>query len=553
MTEKLEQLLRVVCPNEDESTIGVILLDKDVGRCAVSLQDAVERALGELRAVARDPGIGGESANFPVSQSDAVDVPEASAADGGVVVEAPEAAVNEPIVTPMVVAEATPPDGAPLGYPPMAMNLPAPNSPETRMPPVADRRPSKEAPAKAAGAGHVTRFTLRNMRQGEHGEVELTVSPDLPSFELVDVRIPLELGLIADLATRRISGTPQASGDFVVSIQFRNPAKPELGVRTASVPLLVNADPKLLWKDLPSDTTDKYWKQDRAQQLIKGPTKNLAAARQRGRSHAHVGSFCDDDYHIAYLQNGWYVNVVADGAGSAKYSRHGSKIACVAAGELLRELLSAEPGDAVVAAARALVAGAPSDTAALENSLRQELYKTVGYAAHAAMRAHSAEVESESEVATLRELSTTLLIGIAREVDGRWLCASYWVGDGAVGVYRAGVGVDVLGEVDSGEYSGQTRFLDASEVSQTALWKRIRHVIVDNFTAFVLMTDGVSDAKFETEAKLMTLAAWDDLWAELQRGAAFEEGDDGIDMRLQAWLDFWSPGNHDDRTISILY
>jgi hypothetical protein len=63
----------------------------------------------------------------------------------------------------------------------------------------------------------------------------------------------------------------------------------------------------------------------------------------------------------------------------------------------------------------------------------------------------------------------------------------------------------------------------------------------------------VSDPKFETEAKLADLSAWDELWDDLQAGAGLSSPDEHPDQRLLEWLDFWSQGNHDDRTIAFIY
>ena len=43
------------------------------------------------------------------------------------------------------------------------------------------------------------------------------------------------------------------------------------------------------------------------------------------------------------------------------------------------------------------------------------------------------------------------------------------------------------------------------------------------------------------------------LWSDLEHAVALQERADGSEQRLLAWLDFWSQGNHDDRTIAILY
>ena len=69
----------------------------------------------------------------------------------------------------------------------------------------------------------------------------------------------------------------------------------------------------------------------------------------------------------------------------------------------------------------------------------------------------------------------------------------------------------------------------------------------------MLMTDGVSDPMFETDANLNKYEKWDALWKNI--GNEVEMIDDNAESKNQLlkWLEFWSQGNHDDRTIAILY
>jgi hypothetical protein len=90
---------------------------------------------------------------------------------------------------------------------------------------------------------------------------------------------------------------------------------------------------------------------------------------------------------------------------------------------------------------------------------------------------------------------------------------------------------------------------------------RLRFSIEDDFTALMLMTDGISDPMFETENNLNSYDKWEAFWNRLQTGFT-DDGISGVELtddneeaqyQLLRWMDFWSPGNHDDRTIAILY
>jgi len=63
------------------------------------------------------------------------------------------------------------------------------------------------------------------------------------------------------------------------------------------------------------------------------------------------------------------------------------------------------------------------------------------------------------------------------------------------------------------------------------------------------MTDGVSDAKFETDAALADAQHWRTFWQDGELQAALAADDPKA--ALHEWLGFWSRGNHDDRTIAF--
>ena len=137
-----------------------------------------------------------------------------------------------------------------------------------------------------------------------------------------------------------ISGTAQPEdikgGDFILFLRY----KPK-GILEGEewlerkLTFILNPDPKTLWKDIPTPRDTEYYKEDSQMQYVKVeekdgvPRKDIVAASQRGRSHAHEGKPRDDHFLLHYCKDTeWYIMAVADGAGSAKYSREGSRIAC---------------------------------------------------------------------------------------------------------------------------------------------------------------------------------------------------------------------------------
>jgi len=88
---------------------------------------------------------------------------------------------------------------------------------------------------------------------------------------------------------------------------------------------------------------------------------------------------------------------------------------------------------------------------------------------------------------------------------------------------------------------------------------RIKYKIADKSAKLILMTDGITDAKFQTDAALDKIEVWNEVMADLagkndeNTKVTLDENLKQSEEELLTWMDFWSPGNHDDRTIAILY
>jgi hypothetical protein len=359
------------------------------------------------------------------------------------------------------------------------------------------------------------------------------VLPEL--HECLTLQQPSGLGLTLETHTGQITGTPLLAGDFNLELTFNS--KTSAARQTCRLSLAVIQDPKNLWKNVPSNPQGLFARPD----SWSGQQRHLLAASKRGRSHAHVGSYRDDDCAIAHLACGWSLLVAADGAGSAHYSRRGAELICRSAQAYLSQQLHEARGlDACVQAF------ASARTPQNHTQLHRQLTALLGGAAHQALLDIQADV-AQTAAAQLKDYASTALIGLYRPFAFGTLCACYWVGDGAAAVYRQGREVIILGAADAGEYAGQTRFLDASTVTHEAQHARTQFALVEDLTAFILMTDGVSDPKFDTETNLHSLPLWDALWAELAPLTRTEDAH----LHLLSWLDFWSQGNHDDRTLVL--
>lgn len=377
-----------------------------------------------------------------------------------------------------------------------------------------------------------------------------------------------ELGLILAIAedgSCTLSGKPVKAGDFTLKLRY-NTIEGE-DASELSIPVAFNPNPRDLWKNIPTNPNIQYFKDDSETAYIKvegvdetSHRKDIVAASQRGRSHAQEGKPRDDHFALYHCPDSdWYIIAVADGAGSAKYSRKGSEIACNTAVEHCIEKLLDNPGfeSAIVEYE------ADKHNAAKRHALTTHVFDVVYRGATKAHEAIKSVADANADF-KLKDFATTLMFAICKKYDFGWFIASFWVGDGAMCLYdEKGGTIKLLGTPDEGEFSGQTRFLTMPEIFRDpdVYQKRLCMSIVPDFTALFLMTDGVSDPMFETDKNLNNYAKWHEFYGLLKSGFP-DDNIGGVDLsdnnesakeQLLNWLNFWSPGNHDDRTIAILY
>lgn len=362
-----------------------------------------------------------------------------------------------------------------------------------------------------------------------------------------------------------VGGKPNQAGDFTLVLRYNtvNGEEPS----ELKIPIAFNPNPRSLWRHIDTDVNIPYYKTDSDKSYIKVaagddgiPKKDIVAASQRGRSHAQEGKARDDHFSLFHCDNSdWYIIAVADGAGSAKYSRKGSEVAC----------------NTVVNHCKNLLADNPAFESAIHEyeTDREDATKRTTLTKHVidiiyngALKAHEAikKVAEVSEELKIKDFATTLMFAICKKYEFGWFIASFWVGDGAMCLFdEKAKSAKLLGTPDEGEFSGQTRFLTMPEIfrDKDVVSKRLRMAIVPDFTALFLMSDGVSDPMFETDKNLNDYSKWEEFYNSLKNGFP-EDEIGGVDLsddnnaaqeQLLGWLDFWSPGNHDDRTIAILY
>lgn len=435
---------------------------------------------------------------------------------------------------------------------------PAPEM-EPAAPPVA---PASDAAIRTEGSALLNTITRKqgdrpslqfqgaNAKQGQPYRCALTAKPDLPHV-VTQVTSPAGADLQIDSETQEIVGTFAEAGDIKLDVEYRFTEEPANVVRSSTMTLVVNPDPRLMWKDIPSDESAPFWKKDRDCARHEDDGARLIAASQRGRSHAHKGTCRDDDFFIG-TSNGWRIAIVTDGAGSAKFSRRGAQLAASEAGRFLADKLADD--SELLAKAQAYADG----NAEAKEQLRRELFSVVGHAAITAMIALKKEANSaDTPAVELRDLNTTLLIAVSRPMGNHTVVGTWTVGDGAVGILSGGDCVNLGGVPDGGEFSGGTRFLAPAYVEPQELLNRTKAFVLKGVEAIVLMTDGVSDPMFKNDRALESREAWDGLLRKIGDEAQFDirtpSLEEGAEDRVLEWLNFWVTGEHDDRTLAFIW
>jgi len=390
------------------------------------------------------------------------------------------------------------------------------------------------------------RFPL-NLTVGK--DVRIPISRFLSSADGWDVKWKgLEsIGVTLDEVTQEFVCTPTVSGEHRIQADFTHLDRPHHPVISEATLVTINPDPDSLWKNIEPPADAPFQKANTACEKLVTPYSRVFAASMRGRSHAHEGSFREDDYRVSFHEaSGWHLLVAADGAGSAKLSRRGSELACETSKAVLTKWLD---DDGAVKLDEAIV---PLVTEGDAGKLKQQLYRWLVTAAHSSLKAIKEQAAELDPPRPAKDFHTTLLICAAKKMDEGWVLVSFTIGDGGVGIRREDGTPVAFCEPDSGEFSGQTVFLTVNNVFDDAEknMSRLHAAYVKDPSAVVLMTDGITDPRFPTEASLKDKTCWDNFWSEVSAAAKFD--DEGAEDRLLKWLSFKSPGNHDDRTVVFL-
>ena len=352
---------------------------------------------------------------------------------------------------------------------------------------------------------------------------------------------------------KQITGIPRNSGSFDVQFNIREYNESGLEkLSTRTLWLVVEDDIDISIGEV--DESDPYWKQDDEVYTIpvnrdskNRLTKDMVAASKRGYKQIRKGKIREDGFYMRYdFDTRWYALAVADGSGKSEYSCKGSEIACNSAVESCLERLTAQSEKLK----RLTVKYSWRKSSYIRSEIIKKLHDTIAESvsdAYKDIRTEAARCNHHPE-----DYATTLLMCICKKFEFGWLIGAFGVGDGAVCVYQKENWYTNL--LAGGESLSEKCFLTTQGVVQPAgLEQRIRFTIIDDFTALLLMTNGVSDPKFGDEDDLLCFELWNRFWDDICSQVNFSGKIKDIGEKLIKWLDFWVPGKSDDRTIAMLF
>jgi len=245
---------------------------------------------------------------------------------------------------------------------------------------------------------------------------------------------------------------------------------------------------------------------------------------------------------------------VSDGAGSSALSRQGSKLACHTLIEYFEENLDKENLNEFDEILFNHYNRTDVDSS---KKISHFVYNTLLKAAHFVNQKIAEFADSNRE--EIKKFHATLIFALVKKYDFGYAILTFGVGDCPIGLLNKDLTeVNLMNFIDVGEFGGGTRFITMPEIFQSdKLSSRFGFKLVDDFSYLMLMTDGIYDPKFVVEANLEKIEKWKEFLSDLngnnEDGSKVDFANENIASQLSGWMDFWSPGNHDDRTLAIIY
>lgn len=253
------------------------------------------------------------------------------------------------------------------------------------------------------------------------------------------------------------------------------------------------------------------------QKRITAQFAELIGARVRGKKHKHEGTNCDDYFETAVTDD-CAIAVVCDGAGSRPLSRIGSRISAETAAAFLKEKLT-ELFRNVPALREGLCADLSSAEFMAACGRIAPLLRESAREAFAAQQSQIKAIADDPEYKdalgrkpVIGDLGTTFLaaVMVPLVVDGKpqTFMACVQIGDGCICALDSSADsascLKLMGEADSGKFSGETDFLSEKNSDPAVIGAKTR-ISRGSSDVVLLMSDGVADDYFPAQPMMKRL------------------------------------------------
>ena len=244
---------------------------------------------------------------------------------------------------------------------------------------------------------------------------------------------------------------------------------------------------------------------------------DITGARVRGKKHKHEGTNCDDYFETAVTDD-CAIAVVCDGAGSRRLSRIGSRVSAETAAAYLKEKLTelfwnipdlkdglcADLSSAEFMAAcgriAALLRGSAAEAFAAQQSRLKEIEDDKSYN------------DALGRKPVIGDMGTTFLaaviVPLVIDMKPQTFMACVQVGDGCIcaldSTADSGSCLKLMGEADSGKFSGETDFLSEKNSNSNSIAAKTR-ISRGSSDVILLMSDGVADDYFPAQPMMKRL------------------------------------------------
>lgn len=269
------------------------------------------------------------------------------------------------------------------------------------------------------------------------------------------------------------------------------------------------------YKDIADDGTELHTEFHKKH--TQTASAEIIGARVRGKKHKHEGTNCDDYFETAVTDD-CVIAVVCDGAGSKRLSRIGSRVSSETAAyflkEKLTELFEQKPeirsGLCAELNSTEFMASCGRIAPLLQESARRAV--AAQQSEITALSKDQKYISALGKPPVINDLYTTFLAAVIVPlvINGKreTFMACIQIGDGCICAVNSKANSEdclrLMGEADSGAFSGETEFLSEKNIRPETLGAKTRISRGSSDTIF-LMTDGVADDYFPAQPMMKRL------------------------------------------------